>query len=294
MKNYRLGLYEKSMPKSLDWGDKLRIAKSAGYDYVEISIDETDEKLKRLDMTASELDSLNKKIKGAGTGIASMCLSGHRKYPLGSSDPQIRGRGLEIMEKAVDFAARLNIRIIQLAGYDAYYEPSTPETVKWFSQNLLRAVDMAAKEGVVLGFETMETPFMDTVEKAMKYVSAVNSPWLQVYPDCGNLTNASKLYGVSVTDDLEKGRGHIAALHLKETLPGVYREVPFGEGHVDFDGAISKALTLGVRMFVTELWYTGNGDWKDVISATGMEMGNRLAKADAEYMRIRKDADVKH
>ena len=44
MKGYTLGLYEKAMPGSLTWKEKLLAAKSAGYDFVEISIDETDEK----------------------------------------------------------------------------------------------------------------------------------------------------------------------------------------------------------------------------------------------------------
>ena len=42
MKGYTLGLYEKAMPGSLTWKEKLMAAKSAGYDFVEISIDETD------------------------------------------------------------------------------------------------------------------------------------------------------------------------------------------------------------------------------------------------------------
>ena len=44
---------------------------------------------------------------------------------------------------------------------------------------------MAAKAGVMMGFETMETEFMNTVEKAMVYVNRVNSPYLNVYPDLG-------------------------------------------------------------------------------------------------------------
>ena len=50
MKEYALGLYEKAMPKELSWKEKLLAAKEAGYDFVEISIDETEEKLARLDM----------------------------------------------------------------------------------------------------------------------------------------------------------------------------------------------------------------------------------------------------
>ena len=54
MKKYTLGLYEKSMPAALSWKEKLTEAKKAGFDFVEISIDETEEKLARLDMTQEE------------------------------------------------------------------------------------------------------------------------------------------------------------------------------------------------------------------------------------------------
>ncbi len=48
-REYRLGLYEKSMPSTLTWVEKLTIAKKSGFDYLEISIDESDAKLARLD-----------------------------------------------------------------------------------------------------------------------------------------------------------------------------------------------------------------------------------------------------
>ncbi len=56
----------------------------------------------------------------------------------------------------------------------------------------------------------METPFMDTVKKAMEQVR-INSPYLYVYPDIGNLTNAGKLYHASVDEDLKTGKGHLIA-----------------------------------------------------------------------------------
>ena len=57
MKKYTLGLYEKAMPSVLGWDEKLISAREAGFDFVEISIDETDEKLSRLDMTKEELEA---------------------------------------------------------------------------------------------------------------------------------------------------------------------------------------------------------------------------------------------
>lgn len=265
MKMYEIGLYEKAMPGELSWREKLLTAKELGYDFVELSVDETDAKLARLDMTREERLEILKIMNEVGVSFRSMCLSGHRKYPLGSANPATCARGMEIMEKAVQLAADLGIRIIQLAGYDVYYEDSTPETVARFGENLKKATMMAAKAGVMLGFETMETEFMNTVGKAMKYVELVNSPYLGVYPDSGNLKNAAVTYGTDVYEDIRSGAGHTVAMHLKETVPGKFREIHFGTGHVDFRKTIDTAWEIGVRRFVTEMWYVGQNNWKEDI-----------------------------
>ena len=44
-----LGLYEKAMPPSLSWEERLNTARDLGFDFVEISIDETDDRIRRLD-----------------------------------------------------------------------------------------------------------------------------------------------------------------------------------------------------------------------------------------------------
>lgn len=279
MKDYTLGLYEKAMPKELTWREKLLSAKEAGYDFVEISIDETDEKLARLDMPLEERLELVRIMAETGVPLRTMCLSGHRKYPLGSSDPNICRRGMEIMEKAIRLSEDLGIRIIQLAGYDVYYEESSCDTKARFAHNLEKAVQMAAGAGIVMGFETMETEFMNTVEKAMHYVRRIRSPYLNVYPDSGNITNAAVAYKSDVLDDLRSGEGHLAAMHLKETVPGVFREVPYGKGHVNFQDMVHTAWELGVRRFVTEFWYTGNPDWKKELYEARAMMGGLL---DAE------------
>jgi L-ribulose-5-phosphate 3-epimerase len=279
MKEYTLGLYEKSMPNFLSWEEKLMIAKEYGFDAVEMSVDETDNKLARLNMTKKEREKLVATMFKCGMEIRTMCLSGHRKYPLGSLDEVTRNKGMEIMRKAIDLSDDLGIRIIQIAGYDVYYEKGDKQTRKYFEENLIKSVEMAAKKGVILAFETMETEFMNTVEKAMEFVKLVNSPYLQIYPDCGNVTNATLTYGTSVLDDFEKGRGHISAVHLKETVPGKYREITFGKGHVNFEEIIKKSWEMGVRKFTAEFWYVDNDDWEDVIKNTREFMDEKFRKA---------------
>jgi len=259
-----LTVYEKAMPITLTWEEKIAAVKKAGFDGLEISIDETEEKLARLEWSAVQRRELWKLTRDNGVCMQTMCLSGHRKFPLGSVDAALRARGMEIAQRAVDFAYDTGIRIIQLAGYDVYYEESTDETRERFGENLVRVTEMAAQSGIILAFETMETPFMNTVEKAMNYVDAVKSPYLQVYPDVGNINNGTG----DVAADLEKGRGHIVAAHLKETVPGKFRDMHFGEGAVDFPAVTCQLKAQGVRLYNAEFWYSPtykNGDWQGAL-----------------------------
>lgn len=251
---YSLGLYEKAMPSELSWKEKLSLAKSIGFDFVEVSIDETDEKLSRLSNT-SAAQEIKDAIITTGIPVKSMCLSGHRKYPLGSLDDATRDKGLQIFYDAVDLAFDLGVRTIQLAGYDVYYEQSDSATLQRFEEYLIKGIKYASSKQVTCAFETMETDFMNTIEKAMVYVEKIKSPFLQIYPDLGNLTNAN-CTSKELDNDIEKGRGHISAVHLKETIPGVFREVPFNTGHVNFSEGIRAFWNQGVRSFVCECWYT--------------------------------------
>lgn len=275
-RTYQLGLYEKAMPSDLSWEEKLNLTKESGFDYLEMSIDETDAKLARLEWTKEERKAVVDAMWKTGVKINSICLSGHRKYPFGASDPDTQKRSLEIMQKAIDLASDLGVRLIQLAGYDVYYEQGNSKTKADFATNLNKAVLMAAKKGINLGFETMETPFMDTVGKSMYYVNMINSPYLGVYPDIGNLKNASLLYSNPVNNDIRVGQGHIFATHLKETVPGKYREIPFGTGHTEYIENLQLLKAMGVRMFVGEFWYIGSETWKQDLKDASAFLRERL------------------
>lgn len=263
----RLGLYEKAMPDALTWAEKLAGAKEAGFDYVEISVDESAARLARLDMSAAARLALFSDMVKEGIRIESMCLSGHRRFPLGSLDEDVRKTSIEVMRKAIVLAADLGVRIIQIAGYDEYYHPSSVQTQEYFGENLRLCVDIASQYGVILAFETMEPPFMNTVWKAMYWVKKINSPYLQVYPDSGNITNGACTDNRLVSEDVASGAGHIVAVHLKESAPGKYREVPYGTGQVNFSDIISAARRLGVRRFTGEFWYKEGNDWRRDLGA---------------------------
>ena len=170
MKAYELGLYEKAMPSALTWKEKLTAAKEAGFDYVEMSIDATEEKISRVDMGREEKFSLIRDMYDCNIPVRTMCVSALTKYSLGNPDDKVACRGVEIAEKSIQMASDIGVRVVMIPGYDVYYEPSDESTKKRYLANLKKVVAFAEKVGVQLGLETMENDFMNTVEKAMKYV----------------------------------------------------------------------------------------------------------------------------
>jgi L-ribulose-5-phosphate 3-epimerase len=70
-----------------------------------MSVDETEDKLSRLKWSQAERGALVSAMYRTGVPIRTLCLSGHRKFPIGSANEQIRQRGMEIMADAIDLAA---------------------------------------------------------------------------------------------------------------------------------------------------------------------------------------------
>jgi len=251
MDSIPIGIYEKALPSNINWMKRLELANAMGFDFVEISIDESDERLFRLDWNASQKRDLREAIESTGTPILDMCLSAHRKYALGSADPLIRARALDIFHKAIDFASEIGIRIIQLAGYYVYYEPEDSQTVDRYKQGLVEGLIHAEKAGVMLALENVDGNDINSISRAKALIDEFNSPWFQIYPDIGNLTEQ----GLDVSEELKNGRGHFVALHVKDVIKGQVRRINFGEGIVDFVAAFQelKKINFGGPILI-EMW----------------------------------------
>lgn len=257
MRQHPLGIYEKALPKHLSWPERLALAKACGFDFVEMSIDETDERLARLNWSKAQRLSLVDAMLETGIAIPSMCLSAHRRFPFGSHDNELRKQAYLLMQQAIQLAKDVGIRTIQLAGYDVYYEEQDDGTVARFTEGLQWAVQQAAAAQVMLAVEIMDTPFINSISKWKVWDNCLASPWFTVYPDVGNLS----AWGNDVSNELSLGIDRIAAIHLKDTYPvteqspGQFRDVPFGEGCVDFINVFKTLNQLNYRgAFLIEMW----------------------------------------
>lgn len=258
LKKIPFGIYEKALPNAFSWEEKFIAAKEAGFDYIEISIDESDERLERLDWSQEERNNLRNLASKHDIRISSMCLSGHRRFPFGSRDIETKNNAYVIMEKAIQFALDLDIRIIQLAGYDVYYEKADIETKQRFIEGLKQSVEWASRASVMLAIEIMDTEFIGTITRAKEYIDLINSPWLKVYPDLGNLSRWTR----NPSNELQLGKKHIVAIHIKDTKPGIFKCVPFGEGTVDFVKLFNTLSDISYKgPFLIEMWADNNKEY---------------------------------
>jgi L-ribulose-5-phosphate 3-epimerase len=269
LNGHLFGLYEKALPPDWSWEERLKAAKESGFDYIEISIDESDARIERLFWDKRQRMELLMLCRELEMPLRSLCLSVHRRFPFGSTNPSLRAKAYELMERAIIFAEDLGIHVIQLAGYDVYYETSTKETAQAFMEGMRWSAKLAEKYQVMLGMEIMDTPFMNSITRHLWYENQLRSPWYKVYPDLGNLT----AWGNDVETELEKGISSIVAVHIKETMavtntfPGQFKCVPFGKGSVDFIKCFKKLEQLGYTgPYVLEMWNDPELDYMQAIS----------------------------
>ena len=267
------GIYEKALPKTNNWDQKTKSAKAAGFDFVELCIDESPQRIARASLTASKARELAAIARDNGLSMHSLCLSAHRKFPLGSLDDKIAARSIELTKKTLDFANNIGLKVLQIAGYDVFYEQSSAETYARFRRGLRTIASLAEEHGLMLGLENVDTEMSKTIAQCMDIVNAIDSPCLEMYPDFANLS----AQGVDYLTEMPKAQGHIIGLHIKDTKPGQYRGVNMADGTVDFDRMFAVLREMNCSPpSVIEMWNEDCEDSTDIIRSALQFVKDRI------------------
>lgn len=246
-----LGIYEKALVATPTWEEFFPQVSAGGFGFVDLSIDETPERSARLDWDREQRAAVARAAAEAGVLIGGLCLSVHRAIMPGSTDPEMRARAREILEKAIWLAYDLRVGVVQLAGYYAHYEPEDPKARERYVETMLTGLPLAAQLGIVLAIENVDGHDIASIGDAMSVVREADSPWFQVYPDVGNIAE----HGGDAAQELLDGEGHMVAIHVKDVLPGQPRRIPFGEGVADFDAAFAELARQGWSgRVMLEMW----------------------------------------
>lgn len=281
----RLGIYEKALvggplegPE--DWRSFLAQVPRAGFSFIDLSVDESPQREARLEWDAPYCRMVRGAAEAVGTAIGGLCLSLHRRIAPGSADPDTRRRARRVMARGLQVCHDLSVPVLQVAGYYCYYEEPHPDAERWYRQMLADAVPMAARLGVVMGVENVDGEDVASIRKAVELVRDVDSPYLQVYPDLGNIAEQ----GLDPREELEAGRGRMVAMHAKDVRRGEPRRVEMGTGIVDWDLSLRllRDQHWSGRMMI-EMW---NDDAPDSLERCRAARGFIEGRAAAAGMRV--------
>ena len=280
-KSYPFILYEKALVPG-DWPRMFADTAQLGFDGFEISIDESDQRLSRLDWSAQDCMTVIRAAKDAGISLQSLCFSGQRRYPMGSSDPEIVLYSSELMKKCIRLCQELGIRVLQVAGFDVFYEPSSPDTYRRYIDNLFQMTQVAASHGVILAIEPVEKGGL-SVDMALAIIQEIHSPFLQVYPDIANMA----ALGIDYFPQIEAGMEHIVQIHIRDALPDFYYGVDMGTGIIDFTETFRLFDRLGVACPLTlEMWNLENPRYMDILAHAMEFLHSAIKKAGQTRERM--------
>ena len=246
IKKNPLGIYEKAIPNDFSWKEKMQTAKAAGFDYIEISVDESDERLARLDWSDQEIEEIRSYMKETGIVIPTMCLSGHRRFPFGSKDKATRARAFEIMKKGliIIIAAVAVVAIWAVSGYNGLV--SNEENVKsaWSQvENVYqRRLDLIPNlVATVKGYAEHEKTTLDAVVSAR--AEATN-----MKVDANNLTEEQLAEFQAKQGELGMALGRLLA--ITENYPDLKANQNFLELQSQLEGTENR-ITVARNAFNT-------------------------------------------
>ncbi|APT93620.1 hypothetical protein CPHO_02660 [Corynebacterium phocae] len=271
-----LGIYEKALRSTDNWDDFFAQVNEGGFSFVDLSVDETDERRARLEWSAERRQEVRAAAMRNGVQIGGICLSLHRLVMPGSIDPAIRAEAREVYRKGIDLCADLGISLCQIAGYYNYYEDPHDLARKHYIDLLAEATQYAAHRGIVLGIENVDGNDINSIPAARELVDMIGSPWLQIYPDLGNISE----HGGEETAELRAGEGHMMAIHAKDVLPGQPRRIPLGTGTVDWPAAFAElARQKWSGRMMLEMWNDDAPDSVETCVAARLKLTQWLEEA---------------
>ena len=246
--NNLLGIYEKALP-DIDWKEKFKLAKDAGFDFIELSVDKN--RLNKLDYTDKQINDLLDLAQKYNMPFKTLTLSANRYYPIGEIN--FRDKGIELIKIAIILSKKMNVQIIQLTAYDVYQKQSSNQSKKLYKEAIEEVLRFNEDYNITLAIEVLEdVEHFNTSDKLCKYIRQVNHPYLKEYGDTGNLV----YNGFDPVSDLKNNIDQMVAIHIKDAIYHDEHNIEYGKGLVDFDkvfDVIKKSNYQGY--LISECWY---------------------------------------
>jgi len=221
-----------------DLGDegKLRLAKEAGYDGVEINTFDDLDACRRLTTTARSL----------GIELHSVMASGHWANPLSSRDETVRQKGLANIRQSVETALVCGANTVLVVPGVVQADQPYGETYQIALNSLRELAGYAGQKGIRLGVENVWNRFLLTPMEMGRFLDEIGSEHVGLYFDCGNILS----YGYPQQWIRELG-SHLVKVHVKDFESSTRQWKYLLQGSVDWKAVRAALREVGYDDYLT-------------------------------------------
>lgn len=239
------GICSVIFPKEMPRAECFALAKSAGFDAIELAIGAD----MPLDISHDDARRMADAAAKAGIRIATLWVSEPlHQSPLNSADPEVRARGVEAIRRGIAIAADLNCGALLLyavrLGSGPRLEAGSQETWDRYTAELTKVVPDAERAKVLLNPENVWNKFLLSPLEMRSFVDQFHTPWVGVHFDAGNVMQ----YGYPEDWILTLGQ-RIKRIHVKDfKLAGAGEPAHFADllqGDVNWKAVMSALVKVG-------------------------------------------------
>ena len=234
--------------------ESMALAKRAGYDGIELSLNETGET--SLDAAPGEWAGIRAYSEEIGLPVHSVASGLYWSYPFTSGDKAMREKGVSIAEKQLEMAKALGADAIlivpgavgvsfipnfNVVPYDVAYERSL--------EAFMRLKTKAEELKVHIGIENVWNQFLLSPLETRDFVDKIGSPYVGVYFDVGNvLATGYPEQWIAILG------GRIRKVHFKDykrAAGGLHGFVDLLSGDVDWPAVMDAFKAVGYDGWAT-------------------------------------------
>jgi len=252
-----------TFPKGTDAETMARSAAEAGFEGIELTLDA--EGYLTAEAPRAACEQIREIFAEAALPIVSLATGLFWKVNYGDADPAVRQRAIDLTLAGLDRAVWLGTdALLVVPAVVGRWNSAAPQVA--YADALARTLDAlhqlageAEDRGVHIAIENVWNRFLLSPVEMRDLIDRVNSPWVGVYLDVGNVMAFG--YPADWIDTLGK---RIVRVHIKDydlDRPGPSGFCPLGEGSVDWPAVMAALRRIG---YDGPLTYEGSGELKDI------------------------------
>lgn len=181
------GINQWCYPEGTPLEKVFEFSRDAGFDAVELNLNSAGGVGLTVDTTASEAETILQLASAYNLQLRSISTSLLWQTPLSSASEGVREQGRQVIEKQIELAAFMGMNTVLVVPGTVTNDTSYENCYNRSQEELKKVIPLAEEKGVHIGIENVWNKFLLSPLEMAKYIDELNSDYVGVYFDVGNV-----------------------------------------------------------------------------------------------------------